>query len=83
MFTDPTIEGRWDQGMSTERYQPWHAAHLNEVPIEGVEGIAGGVAALSLHGPDGGVTYEQCEPVGEHHYRPKSSPAIPNLVRYE
>ncbi len=83
MWQDPTIEGRWDQGMATERYQPWHAAHLCEEPIHNVEGVAGGVAVISLHGEEGGVTYEQTEPLGAGHFRPKSSPAIPNLVRYE
>lgn len=72
---------RFSQGMSTERFHPWHGEHLAPQPVSGVEGIAGAVALISLHGPHGGMTYEQCEPIGESWHRAASSGAVPNMVR--
>lgn len=73
---------RFAQGMSTERYHPWHGNSLQPQPLPGVDSLAGAVAMISLHGPDGGMTYEQCEPVDDNHHRYASSPPIPNVARY-
>ena len=78
----PEIDGdRWSQGMSTERYHPWHGHHLNDAPVPGAEDLAGMAAVITLHGPAGGMTYEQCENVNGKHYRGKSSGPIPYTVR--
>lgn len=74
-------EDRFCQGMSTERYHPWYGNNLMDAPVPGVEGIAGAVAIISLHGPEGGCTYEQTEGVGGNHHRGKASGVIPTIVR--
>lgn len=73
-------EERWSQGMSTERYHPWHGQALRDDPVPGVEGVAGGLAIISLHG-DHGVTYEHTSPLGDQHFRHTASAPVPDLVR--
>lgn len=75
---------RWSQGMSTERYHPWYGEGLEPQPIANENhGLgAGVVAAITVHGEDGGMTYEQCEPVNGRHHRAKASPAEPGQVRH-
>jgi len=77
---EPDME-RWNQGISTERYPPWHGQHLMDADVPGVEGLAGAVAIISLHAPEGGMTYEQTECVDGKHHRSKSSGPIPYTVR--
>jgi hypothetical protein len=81
MSFDPDLD-RFSQGMAAERYPPWYGNSLRPQALPGVEGLAGAVAMISLHGPDGGMTYEQCEPVDDNHHRYASSPPIPNVARY-
>lgn len=72
---------RFNQGMSTERFHPWHTDHLMTQPVSGIEGMAGAVAIVSMHGPDGGMTYDQCEPVDGNWHRPQASGPVPGIVR--
>ncbi len=74
-------DGRWSHGMSTERVHPWHGEHLQPQPVAGAEGIAGMVTVVTLHDSDHGVTYEQCEPVGNGWHRATFSGPVSNLVR--
>lgn len=74
-------DDRWSQGMSTERYHPWHGDSLEPQPVSGAEGIAGRVAIIVHLGPEGGMAYEETEPVGENWHRARFSNAIPNQVR--
>ena len=68
--------------MSTERYHPWYGEGLEPQPaVTENEGIAGLAAVITLHGPEGGMTYEQLEPVNGRHHRAKASPAQPGTVR--
>jgi len=52
-----------------------------DADVPGVEGLAGAVAIISLHAPEGGMTYEQTECVDGKHHRSKSSGPIPYTVR--
>lgn len=83
MSMPPGIDDdRWSQGMSTERIHPWHGEGLEPQPVEGTDPIAGMVAVITLHSPEGGMTYEQTEPVAGRWHRAKASPATPNQVRH-
>ena len=74
---------RWADGMSSERYHPWYGDGLNPQPIATEnDGLAGMVAIVTMHGPEGGMTYEQTEGVNGRHHRAKVSPALPNQVRH-
>ena len=79
----PSIDDdRWSQGMSTERYHPWYGDGLEPQPIATEnDGMAGMVAVVTLHSPEGGMTYEQCENVNGRHHRVKSTPSAPYKVR--
>ena len=72
-------DDRWSQGMSTERFHPWYGDGLEPQPVSGAEDLAGMVAVVTLHGPEGGMTYEQTENVNGHHHR--ASATIPGIVR--
>ncbi len=77
----PIDEERWNQGLGTERHHPWSSQDLAPKPVDGVDGIGGSVAIISMHSPDGGMTYEQCEPVGDKWHRHTASAPIPDIVR--
>lgn len=66
-------DDRWGPGMFTDQLEPQ--------PVSGAEDMAGMVAIVTHHGPEGGMTYEQCEPVGQRHHRVRSSGPIPGIVR--
>ena len=75
------MRDNWGQGMSTEKYPSWYGGDLDPNPVSGVEGLAGVVALISVHGEDGGMTYEQTEPVFGNHHRNRASAPIPDIVR--
>lgn len=77
----PIDEERWNQGISTERYHPWHGQDLHTTPLSGVDGIAGEVSLITMHSPEGGVTYERCEPAPDGWHRHTASAPIPDIVR--
>lgn len=74
-------EDRWAQGMSTERYHPWYGEDLEPQPVSGAEGVAGHLSVMVLLSPEGGVSYEQTEPVAGQHHRAKASGPVPYKVR--
>jgi hypothetical protein len=75
-------DDRWSQGMAAERFHPWYGEELEPQPVATEhDGMAGLVAVLTVHGPQGGVTYEQTEPVNGRHHRGRSSGPKPNTVR--
>ena len=76
-------EDRWSQGMSTERYHPWWGDDLEPQPIATeYDGLGAGlVAVVTLHGEDGGMTYEQAEPVNGRHHRAQAAHSAPYKVR--
>jgi hypothetical protein len=79
----PIDDDRFSQGMSTERYHPWYGDGLEPQPVATEnDGIPGMVAIVTLHSPEGGMTYEQTENVNGRHHRIKASPAIPDIVRH-
>ena len=79
----PAIDdSRWSQGMSTERFHPWYGEGLEPQPVASEnDGIAGMVSVITVHGPEGGMTYEQTETVNGRHHRIKASLAVPGQVR--
>ncbi len=72
----PTIDDdRFSHGMSTERYHPWYGEELEPQPVSTPhDGMAGLVAVVTVHGPMGGCTYEQTEPVNGNHHRGRINP---------
>lgn len=67
-------ESRFSQGMSTERYHPWYGNQLEGTPIKGAEGLVGNVSVIAILSPEGGMTYEQTEPVSGRHHRGLKGP---------
>jgi hypothetical protein len=55
--------------------------HLQDHPVTGVDSLAGMVTVIAMHGPEGGMTYEQLEPVASNWHRARSSGPVPNIVR--
>lgn len=78
----PIDDDRFSQGMSTERYHPWYGKCLNPQPELGTDGIAGSVSIMALLSPEGGASYEECEPVNGNWHRAIPSGAVPTEVRY-
>ena len=78
----PIDNSRFGRGMSTERYHPWYGEDLEPQPaVTENDGVAGPVAVVTVHGPQGGCTYEQTEGVNGRHHRGRSSGPNPGTVR--
>jgi hypothetical protein len=78
----PIDESRWSQGMSTERFHPWYGDGLEPQPVaDENDGLTGPVSVVTMHSPEGGMTYEQTENVGGRHHRAKASGPVPYQVR--
>ena len=80
----PSIDdSRFAQGMSTERYHPWYGEEIEPQPVASEnDGLAGMVAVVTMHSPEGGMSYEQTENVNGRHHRSRASHAEPYKVRY-
>lgn len=76
---DP-VDDRFGEGMSTERYHPWHGEGLDASPVRGAEGIAGAVVVIQA-GPTQGMSYEQTEQVGSGHHRARRNKLPARWVR--
>jgi hypothetical protein len=77
MFID---DDRFSHGMSTEMFHPWHGEHLEDIPLQGVDGIGGNVSVITV-GEDRGMSYELAEPVGDNWHLVRHSGPHPGTVR--